>query len=131
MLSDERILGGGEFVENVLREAEERVRYQLPTDRRMGEAKKLIERTCGEAGLSMAELRAGSRRGPLSRMRMRLVANLVMELGLGQAETARLLGVTTSAVAKCLMRTQRSLSSLSRTSPIASPERAIGEEARN
>ena len=110
MLSDERILGGGEFVENVLREAEERVRYQLPMDRRMGEAKKLIERTCGEAELSMAELRAGSRRGPLSRMRKRLVANLVMELGLGQAETARLLGVTTSAVAKCLMRTQRSLS---------------------
>ena len=110
MLSDERILGGGEFVENVLREAEERVRYQLPMDRRMGEAKKLIERTCGEVELSMAELRAGSRRGPLSRMRKRLVASLVMELGLGQAETARLLGVTTSAVAKCLMRTQRNLS---------------------
>jgi predicted transcriptional regulator len=33
-----------------------------------------------------------------------------MELGLNQAEAARLLGVTTSAVAKSLMRAQRGLS---------------------
>ena len=99
-------MGGGDFVQKVLEEAEENIRYQLPMDRRMGEARELIDRLCGEAGLSAKELRAGSRRGPVSRVRRNLVGSLVMELGLSQAETARLLGVTTSAVAKCLMRTQ-------------------------
>jgi putative transposase len=110
MLSDERILGGGQFVEKVLEEAEERVRYQLPMDRRMGEARELIDRVCSEAGLGVEELRAGSRRGPVSRIRRNLLRRIVMELGLNQAEAARLLGVTTSAVAKSLMRAQRGLS---------------------
>ena len=110
MLCDERILGGGKFVERVLEEAEERVKYQLPTDRRIGEARGLVDRVCGEAALSVEELRAGSRRGPVSRMRRNLLRRLVTELGLSQAEAARLLGVTTSAVAKSLMRAQRDLS---------------------
>jgi putative transposase len=110
MVSDERILGGGQFVEKVLEEAEERVRHQLPMDRRLGEARDLIDRVCSEAGLSVEELGAGSRRGPVSRMRRNLLRRIVMELGLTQAEAARLPGVTTSAVAKSLMRAQRALS---------------------
>jgi putative transposase len=110
MISDGRILGGVDFVEKVLGEAEEKVRYQLPMDRRVREARELIVGVCQERGLSVEELRAGSRRGPISKVRRKVLMRIVMELGLTQAEAARLLGVTASAVAKCLMRVQRTLS---------------------
>ena len=106
MLSDDRILGSGEFVETVLGEAEERIRHQLPMDQRLGQARGWIQAACDENGVSVEELWSGSRRGPLSRLRKEIALRLVTELGLPQAQTARLLGVTTAAVAKSLMRAQ-------------------------
>jgi len=58
---------------------ENRVSYQLPMDRRMGEARELIEMSCKEAGLGVEELRAGSRRGPVRRMRKTLLRRIVTE----------------------------------------------------
>jgi putative transposase len=108
MLSDERILGGGEFVKSCfsrIGEAEERIRHQLAIDRRLAEAKQWIEAGCEENGISVAELWFGSHRGPVAHLRKRIVWRLVTELGLPQAEAARMLGVTTAAIAKTLVPT--------------------------
>ncbi len=103
-LSDARILGGGEFVQRLLEEAEERLRRQFPAERRWREGKRLVERGCAEERVSLAELQSGSRREPVSRVRTRLVQRLVLDLGLPQAEAARLLGVSAPAIAKTLKR---------------------------
>jgi REP element-mobilizing transposase RayT len=103
-LSDARILGGTEFVQRLLEEAEGRLRHQLPADRRWREGKSLVERLCAECWVSLEELQSGSRREPVSRVRTLLVQRLVLDLGLPQAEAARLLGVTATAIAKSLKR---------------------------
>jgi REP-associated tyrosine transposase len=104
MFSDERILGSGEFVERIVGEADEKIRHQLPVNCRLENAKEIIEKVCREENVSPEELRSGSRRGPMSVIRKKLVRRLVIEQGLPQADVARLLGVTTPAVAKSLAR---------------------------
>lgn len=104
MVSDVRILGSGEFVQRIVGEAEEEMRHQLPKTRRLDDAKGILEQCCREVNVSLEELRSGSRRGPVSAVRKQLVRRLVGELGLSLADTARLLGVTTPAVAKSLSR---------------------------
>ena len=102
--TDQRILGSGDFVDRMIEEAEERMRSQVPTARRLQQAREAIEKRCQEQGVSVAEVRGGGRRGPVSHLRATLVRHLVVGLGLPLAETARQLGVTTSAVARTLQR---------------------------
>jgi hypothetical protein len=102
--ADARILGSGDFVERMIEEAEERMRSQVPTGRQLQQARQAIEKQCEEQGVSVAEVRGGGRRGPVSRLRAALTHHLVVGLGLPLAETARQLGVTTSAVARTLQR---------------------------
>jgi hypothetical protein len=104
MLSDERILGGGPFVGAVLEDAEERIRHQLPVSRRFGEARRWTREACEDGGVSEEELRSGSRRGLVSGLRRHLVLRFIHELGLPQADASRLLGVTTTGIAKILAR---------------------------
>ena len=68
------------------------------------------ERTEGECrrkGISLEEMRNGSRRGTVSRLRAGLAERLVEELGAPLAEVAVELGVSTSAVSKILLRRER------------------------
>jgi hypothetical protein len=104
MIADERVLGEGAFVEAVLGEAAERVRHQLPMDHRMGEARRWMDAACKESAVSVEEIRSGGRRGPVTRLRKHLALLFITELGLPQADAARLLGVTTAAIAKILVR---------------------------
>ena len=101
---DERILGSGDFVESVYNQAEEKIKYQLPAKELEKEAAALIGRKCKEWKIEMKLLRSGSRFGEVSRLRASLAIQLVNELGLSLAESARLLGVTTSAASKILRR---------------------------
>jgi chromosomal replication initiation ATPase DnaA len=102
VIADERVLGDGEFVARVIEEAEERIKHQLPSERRVHEAMKLVEAVCNDKEVSPKELRSGSRRGPVAQARALLAGRLVRELGIPQAEAAQLLGVTTPAIAKAL-----------------------------
>ena len=52
-------------------------------------------------------LRAGSRKQPLPKIRKQLTANFVSEYGLSLAETARQLGISTSAVAQIIRRDRK------------------------
>ena len=101
---DQRILGSGPFVESILSEAELSKKYRLANLDRKRTASKLIESCCQESGVSIEALHGGSRLRQVSNVRHELANRLTTELGLSLAETARLLGVSTSAVAKILVR---------------------------
>jgi putative transposase len=104
MKSDERILGSGNFVETVLTQADEKIKYQFPSGESSHRAVELIEKMCEEKEVSIDALRSGSRTRAVSRLRSQLAEILVKEIGLSLSETARQLGVTTSAIANSLNR---------------------------
>ena len=96
--SDERILGSGEFVQSLLAEADESLENQLPSGERLEQVRHDIADACENAGISVAFFRSGSRSGTLPALRKSLAVKFTGEYGLSMAETARQLGVTTSAV---------------------------------
>jgi len=103
-LSDDRILGSGEFVEQIIKEAEATIKYQLPVKGSDDKIKKLIGKICKSNKVSMQELKAGSRRKEVSEVRSRIAIELVKKYGIALAEVARQLGVTTPAISKILKR---------------------------
>lgn len=107
ILTDERILGSGDFVERVYREADEKMKYQLLAIERGKKVEELVQEVCRRKGVNIKELRMGSRRGYISKVRSQLADRLVEEYGLPLAETARQLGVSTSAISKVLQRKVR------------------------
>ena len=60
--------------------------------------------SCKKEGISIQELRRGSRRGPIPRVRSYLAWKLGRELGVPFAEIGRQLGVSTSAISQILER---------------------------
>lgn len=106
-LCDERILGQDEFVERIINETDQRIKWQLPIDERKANAQKRVREVCEEDGVFIEELKGGSRRGNVSEIRIKLAVELVTAHGLTLAETARQLGISTSAVSKILSRNRR------------------------
>jgi hypothetical protein len=101
---DARILGSGDFVAQVIDEAEQKVRQQLAGDDLIERAEKLISSYCTEHNIPIEVLRSGSRRQAVSAIRRQLALRLVKKIGLSMAETGRQLGLTTSGVAQILRR---------------------------
>jgi REP element-mobilizing transposase RayT len=101
---DARILGSGDFVAQIIDEAEQRVRRQLAGGGLIERAETLINGYCTEHNISIGVLRSGSRRQAVSAIRRQLALRLVNEIGLSMAETGRQLGLTTSGVAQILRR---------------------------
>lgn len=107
MAGDPRILGSGDFVEGLLREAEERQVAALRRGPTPQETEAVIARICKREGASVEELKRGGRRGTLSAVRADLARELVAGLGLSLAQAARHLGVSTTAISKILRKTDR------------------------
>jgi len=105
MAGDPRILGSGDFVEGLLRDAEARQVAALRRAVTPQETEAVIARRCQRAGASVEELQRGGRRGPLSAVRADLARHLVAGLGLSLAQAARHLGVSTTAIFKILRKT--------------------------
>jgi tRNA U34 5-carboxymethylaminomethyl modifying enzyme MnmG/GidA len=100
-LSDDRILGSGEFVEQIIKEAEGKVKYQLPVkeqDRKIEECITKLHK------VSKKELRSGSRRNEVSGVRSLIANELVKNHGVTLAEVARRVGVSTTAISKIIKR---------------------------
>ena len=104
---DERILGGGNFVQEVLKEAEDRHIRQLKIERRGITIGTIIGEECTKAGISEKEVKGGSRRQPVSRLRARIAYRSREELGLSAAEIARHTGVATSSITRAIDRMHR------------------------
>ena len=102
--ADERILGSGSFVAQVLDEADLTKKYRLANLDREKMASELIENYCEGSGISMQALSGGSRRRHVSNVRHALACRLTGELGLSFAEIVLLLGISTSAFAKIMLR---------------------------
>lgn len=102
---DERVFGSGEFVERTIQQADAN-EADLGTPRnRLLRGREYLEQACAEAGVGRQELESGSRRGPVSALRARIVRELVGSYGWTLAETARRLAVSTLAIAKITTRT--------------------------
>ena len=114
VLSDERILGQEQFVKRILSEADNRIKNQLSINEQKINAEKMILDVCSKEGVNPAELKGGSRRDRLSQVRAQLALKLVENFGLSMAETARQLGVCTSAISKIFERHAYKKHSLSR-----------------
>jgi hypothetical protein len=101
---DDRVLGSGDFVERVLKEAEENFKRSFTKKFSSWEIEKIILKKCGETKVTMEEIKSVSRRAIASEVRSKLARDLVEKYGLSMAETARQLGVSTPAVSKILGR---------------------------
>jgi len=105
-LFDERILGSGEFVERVTREAELIKKHRFTFKDRQDKAVGATEAACNESGISIEALMSGSRRREVSQVRAELAKRLTVDYGLSFAEAARQLGITTSAIARIIYRSR-------------------------
>ena len=104
-LCDERILGRGDFVERIMREAEARTQRPYGGKGRGRKVERLIADACKKHKVSLTELRSGSRRGKLSEVRAEVARKLVEDYGITIAEVARQVGVSISAVSKSVRQT--------------------------
>lgn len=102
--SDERILGSGEFVESMLKQADENLKFQFSSGEQVKRAFQLIVDVCKKQHVSREALQSGSRIRKVCKTRSHLAERLVKEHGLSLAETARQLGVTTAAIANLIKR---------------------------
>jgi len=105
--ADERILGSGAFVARMLAAGDARQQTQHARAHRLRQAQALLRRRCRRAQVGVEELRLGSRRRRVARVRAALAVHLVTRLGLSLAEAARQLGISTSGVAKAVARAER------------------------
>ena len=98
--SDQRILGDGEFVQDLLGEMDEMGsrNLRLPLERKSLDL--LAERVCEVHGIRSGELLSGSRRREIVEARRIMSRLSVKELGYSGAEVARYLGVTNSCVTR-------------------------------
>jgi len=102
--SDERILGSGEFVKEILDDVEESVKERLPATAAAMEAGERLVSACEEAGISVLALQGGSRKRECTELRKRLALEYVLELGMTYAGSARLLGISAVAVNQIVKR---------------------------
>jgi hypothetical protein len=103
-LSDERILGSGEFVERVIKEADAKIKFQLPASENHQKIDEYISKMCITEKVSIDELAGGSRRKEVSGIRRRVAIELARVDGVALAEIARRIGVSTSAISIILKR---------------------------
>ena len=103
-MSDERILGSGDFVEQILQQAEERQLRQMKLRRKGKSIQDIIQEECGKRKVSEQELRKGSRRILVSEVRAVIAHRSKEELGIAGAEIARHLGVNTSSINRALAK---------------------------
>jgi len=106
--SDERILGDGAFVQEILREAEEKQIRQIKLRRKGRTIADILCEECRKSSVSGEELRQGSRRPRVCEARLAIARRSREELGLSGAEIARHVGVNTSSINRALARAAES-----------------------
>ena len=100
MASDERILGSGEFIEEVLSQAEKRLEETLRLSARKVELGSLASQVSRTEGTDWDLVRSGSRVGKVVKARRLFCQLAVKKFGYSGAEVARYLGTTTSSVTR-------------------------------
>ncbi len=106
-IGDARILGGGDFVSDILKEADEKLKRQLPSGRIKEIVDREINKQCEGEGVEESELRNGGQRRKASRVRAQIAYALSRGWGIPLAEIARNVGVSTSAVANAIAKFEK------------------------
>lgn len=91
--SDARILGKGEFVEEVFSQAGERIKETLRWRGRVPDLEVLLEQVARREKIGSEEIRGGIRRRLVAKVRRRF-CQVAKEVGYSGAAVARFLGVT-------------------------------------
>jgi REP element-mobilizing transposase RayT len=104
---DERILGSGDFVNEIFKEAEKTQMRQMKIRRSGKTITNIIKEECAKNQVSLTELQAGSRRKTVSDMRTIIAKRSLDELGLSMAEIARHLGVNTSSITRTIAKIEK------------------------
>ena len=99
---DDRILGDGDFVESILKEADHKSARQIRVRKRTGSLSQEIKERCRKVGVNEGELRSGSRRRAVSELRREICFYFYRELGISMAEIARHVRVGTTGVAMAI-----------------------------
>jgi chromosomal replication initiation ATPase DnaA len=102
--SDERILGTGDFVHAIMRDAEERQLRQTKLRRGGKGIGDIIREECRKRGVNEEELIRGSRRRKVSQTRAVIALRCKEEIGCSGAEIARHLGVNTTSINRAVER---------------------------
>jgi len=102
LMSDERILGSGDFVERVIDEADIVLRQQFSDRERRKKIEAVLAAECKKEAINIRELQSGGRRLEVSQLRRRIAKKLFDHYGIPLAEIARHTGVSTSAISKTL-----------------------------
>ncbi len=100
--SDQRVLGDGEFVDNVLSEMDGLGKKNLRLTTKTMNLSSLAKKVSEANKISMNELRSGSRRHEIVETRHTFSWLAIKDLGYSGAEVARYLGVTTSCVTRAV-----------------------------
>ncbi|MGC8810168.1 MAG: hypothetical protein ACP5Q3_07955, partial [bacterium] len=101
---DPRILGSGQFVTDILKEADKNLKRQMRSGERKNLIEQVIKEICQKEGIEEKELRGGSPRRAVSRVRSRIAYQLNRDFGITMAEIARNVGVCTTAVIKAVKK---------------------------
>ncbi len=101
-MHDDRILGSGDFIQSILAEADEKLTRQIRARKGMRSLSQIIKERCREIGVNEAELRMGSRRKAVSKVRREICRYLNREVGISMAEIARHVGIGTTGVAMAI-----------------------------
>jgi REP element-mobilizing transposase RayT/transcriptional regulator len=101
---DSRVLGSGDFVEAMIREADEKMARQMRYRERKTSIEEVVGRMCREEGVREEELKRGGQRRRASEVRRKVAYYLSREMGISMAEIARRLGVGTSAIAMAIRK---------------------------
>jgi putative transposase len=101
-VADQRILGDGDFVKQVISSFDDLVKKNLRLSGRRIDIKTLAERVSEKYNVSIGELRSGGRRRAVVQARRAMSWIGVRELGYSGADVARYLGVTNSCVTRMI-----------------------------
>ncbi|MFC1886157.1 transposase [Thermodesulfobacteriota bacterium] len=107
-VSDQRILGDGDFVTQVVSGLDDLVKKNLRLSEQRIDIKELAEKISERFNVSIGELRSGGRRRAVVKARHAMSLIGVRELGYSGADVARYLGVTNSCVTR-VISTEKSL----------------------
>jgi len=101
-VADQRILGDGDFVKQVILGLDDLVKKNLRLTGQRNDIKAFAEKVPERYNISMGELRSGARRRAVVNVRRALSRIGVRELGYSGADVARYLSVTNSCVTRII-----------------------------
>ena len=101
---DSRILGDGDFVTQILAEAEKGLRRQIHVKEKKEIIRRVIGAHCAKEEVRESEILQGGQRWKTAKARARIAFQLNRDWGISLAEIARNLGVSTSAIANAIRK---------------------------